>query len=319
MKKAVVLFNLGAPGCMGCVKPFLFNLFSDKAIIGLPNPLRYMIAKLISSKREKTAQDIYNLIGGGSPLLFNTRLQAAELEKQLNADSSADEYKVFVCMRYWHPMSRAVIQNITRWAPDEVVLLPLYPQFSTTTTASSFDDWERETKAQNVQFKTRKVDHYQTHPDYIRAHVDLLKKSYAEAEKSGKPRILFSAHGVPQKIIDKGDPYERHVNENAQAIMDAAAIDGADWVVCYQSKVGPLKWLEPSTEDEIRRAAADKVPLVIVPIAFISEHSETIVELDIEYKHIADELGLETYIRVPALGLHEDFIKALKDLTLNAK
>ncbi len=299
-KTAVVLFNLGGPDRPEAVKPFLFNLFNDPAIISLPNPFRFLIAKLISRKRTPTAQAIYHELGGGSPILPLTEKQAQALEKELGQG-----HKVFISMRYWHPMSDEVVEKVKEYQPDNIVLLPLYPQFSTTTTASSIQDWNRH----KLNIPTRVIGCYPLEEHFIDAHVELLKPY-----KDKNIRILFSAHGLPKKVIDAGDPYQWQVEQTAARILKKLAIENVDYQVCYQSKVGPLEWIGPSTDAEILRAGKEGKSVVIVPIAFVSEHSETLVELDIEYKKLAQECGVPEYYRVPALGEHPLFIQGLAAL-----
>ena len=317
---AVVLFNLGGPDRPESVEPFLFNLFNDPAIISLPWPLRPLLARLISRRRAPTARSIYNHIGGGSPLLELTRQQAEALESRLNLNSLGVETRVFVAMRYWHPLSDAVAREVRDFSPDGIVLLPLYPQYSTTTTASSLKDWDRAASAAGIgSVPSHAICCYPVHAALIRAQGALIAPAIAEAGGHGTPRVLFSAHGLPEKIVARGDPYAWQVERTAAAIVDALARPGLDWTVCYQSRVGPLKWIGPSTEHELQRAAADRVPVVVVPVAFVSEHSETLVELDIEYRQLAAKLGIPAYIRVPALGVVEDFIEALADLVTTAR
>lgn len=317
-KTAIILFNLGGPDELKAVKPFLFNLFYDPAIIGLPKPFRYLLAKFISSRRAAKARGIYSLMGGKSPILEQTNNQAIALEKILAEKKSSDEieYKVFVSMRYWHPMSDTVVRNVKNYAPDHIILLPLYPQFSTTTTGSSFTDWEMAANSISLTVPTTKICCYPTDWNFIVAHAKLIRDAYWKASENGKPRVLFSAHGLPEKIIAKGDPYQWQVEKTVAAIVQILSIEELDYSICYQSKVGRLKWITPSTENEIKRACDDKTPLLVVPVAFVSEHSETLVELDIEYRHLAQENGLNDYMRVPALGVEPLFIDALADLCL---
>lgn len=310
-KTAVVLFNLGGPDSLEAVQPFLFNLFNDKAIIRLPQPFRYLLAKFISITRTKKAIEIYKHMGGKSPLLENTLAQAKALEESLKHENA--DYKVFVAMRYWHPFTAAVATQVKEYKPDEIILLPLYPHYSTTTTQSSFKEWYRVAKGINVP--SQEIESYPLDDLYINAHVETLLPVYKEAEKYGAPRILFSAHSLPQKVIDAGDPYQEQTIQTAKAIIETFKAD-IDYQVCYQSRVGRLKWLEPTTEAEIKRAAADKVPVVVVPISFVSEHSETLVELDIDYKNLAENLGVPFYGRVPTLSCHPLFIQALKKKVL---
>lgn len=310
-KTAVVLFNLGGPDAPQAIQPFLFNLFNDPAIIGLPNPLRRMLASFISRRRAPKAAKIYDELGGKSPILENTEAQAAALETAL---SGHGQVKVFTCMRYWHPMSDAVAKQVADYAPDHIILLPLYPQYSTTTTGSSFKDWHRAAAAAGLRTPTTAVCCYPTQRDFITAHAQLVQTYVNEAARFGKPRVLFSAHGLPEKIIKRGDPYQWQVEATTRAIVQSLGLEDA--VNCYQSRVGPMKWIGPSTEAELKRAAADKVPVVLVPIAFVSEHSETLVELDIEYAELAYSHGLDHYYRVPTLSVQAHFIAAMADLCL---
>ncbi len=316
-KVAVVLFNLGGPDNLAAVKPFLFNLFYDRAIINLPNPFRFFLAKFISSKREKEAAKIYSLIGGKSPILEETEQQRLALEKQLNLQNDSKKYKVFIAMRYYKPYIADTHKQVLDFFPDEVVLLPLYPHFSTTTTGSSFVEWDK-LCGKESRFTTRKICCYYDNDLFIDAHVKKIEESYAKITDKKNIRILFSAHGLPQKIVDSGDPYQFQIKESCRLIVDQLGKKtdlNLDWQVCYQSKVGPLKWLTPSTKDELIRAGKERKSVIIVPISFVSEHSETLVELDIEYKHFAHENGIKDYFRVETLSLAENYIACLKDLS----
>lgn len=320
---AVVLFNLGGPDGPDAVEPFLFNLFKDPAIIGAPGPIRWALAKFISKRRAPLAREIYAHIGGKSPLLGLTNDQAQALDGALGKRFDDVEIKSFVSMRYWHPFSDEVVREVKAFDPEGIVLLPLYPQFSTTTTQSSFDDWARAAAAVGFVVPTKRVCCYPTQPGFVKAQAQLLNIAIAQARESGHPvRVLFSAHGLPKKIVDgKHDPYPDHVHLGAQAIARAMTELGGeieDWRVCYQSRVGPLEWIGPSTDDEIERAGREGQALVVLPIAFVSEHSETLVELDIEYKHLADAAGVKAYVRVPTVGTHDDFIGGLADAVVGA-
>lgn len=314
---AVVLCNLGGPDKPESVKPFLFNLFNDPAIIGLPNPFRWLLARLISSRREKEAQEIYSHIGGHSPILEHTKQQASVLERILNHEQDA-KFKTFIIMRYWHPRSREIIEQLKEFNPDGVIFLPLYPQFSTTTTRSSLREFADDLKKASLTLPMHVRCCYPTEQHFIHAHADLIRTHYEQAKAHGKPRILFSAHGLPQKIVDAGDPYQWQVEQSVAAICEQLDIEGLDSMTCYQSRVGPLKWLEPSTEVELKRAAQDGVPIVLVPIAFVSEHSETLVELDIQYRDMLKEYGDISYSRVPALQTHQRYMESLKQQCLEA-
>ena len=314
---AVVLFNLGGPDDQATVKPFLFNLFNDPAIIGLPGFARTPLARLISSRREKTAQANYALMGGGSPLLPETRKQAEALESLLNDRLDGDEAKVFVAMRYWRPLTEETAADVAVFGPDEIVLLPLYPQFSTTTSQSSLKLWH-ETYAGSGRSRT--VCCYPQGAGWIEAQVEAVRQKLTEA--GDRPvRILFSAHGIPESLIEKkGDPYQAQVEATVEAVVARLAVEGVgiDHGLCYQSRVGPMKWLGPSTPEALEQAARDGVGVVVVPIAFVSEHVETLVELDIEYGELAHRLGVAPYLRAPAVGAEPAFIGALADAVADA-
>ncbi|MCP4924083.1 MAG: ferrochelatase [bacterium] len=311
-RRAIVLFNLGGPLGPKDVKPFLYNLFSDPSILRIPGLVRPLLAWWISKKRTPEARKIYNHLGGGSPLLKNTQAQARALEKSFDTE---EDTKVFVCMRYWAPQAKEVVALVKDWNPDEVVLLPLYPQFSTTTTGSSFAQWRQEARRQGLAAPERAVGCYPTQKGWVRSLAFGLSEALKQTPEA---RILFSAHGLPLSIVNQGDPYPVHVEKTAQAVIASLGGVGVnlDWGVSYQSRVGPKKWLTPSTESEVVRAGRGKKSLIVVPVSFVSEHSETLVELDIEYRDLAEREGVPSYVRVPAVGLGKDFIGGLRDLVL---
>jgi ferrochelatase len=299
MKKAVILFNLGGPDSLGSVKPFLFNLFNDKYIINLPHPFRYLLAKYIAFKRTPFAQEIYKHLGNKSPIVEETEKQSAALKEVLGKD-----YEVFIAMRYWHPFIEEILPQINSGEFDEAILLPLYPQFSTTTSLSSINSC-----IDKISIPKKIICCYYNNPLFIEASVDLVKKHYEKANKLAKPILLFSAHSLPVSIIKKGDPYEFQMQESAKNIVEGLNIQDLEWEVCYQSKVGKQKWLEPNTEEVIKKYS-DR-PIVLLPIAFVSEHSETLVELDIEYGKLAKH-----FFRVPTVSTHPKFIQCLAELCL---
>ena len=314
-KTAVVLFNLGGPDRLDAVRPFLFNLFSDPAIINMPNPFRWLLAQFISRRREPIAKGIYTELGGGSPILGETKAQARALTDVLNASNKADcNYRVFVCMRYWHPMSIEVAAEVQYWKPDRVVLLPLYPHFSTATTASSIHDWNKRANQIGIEAETTTVCCYATNEGYVTAQAKKIRKVLSKVE--GSRIVLFSAHGLPKKIVDAGDPYQFQIEQTAEAVAKAVGLDPNSWMVCYQSRVGRLEWIGPSLDEALEIVSKTNRAAVIVPISFVSEHSETLVELDIEYKKLAEKNGCSFYKRVPALGIEENFIKGLTELVL---
>lgn len=317
MKYAVVLFNLGGPDRLDAVKPFLFNLFSDRAIINLPQPFRTILAWLISSRRHKAAQEIYRHLGGGSPLLANTQAQQFALQARLQEISPSDEMKVFVAMRYWHPLTDETVAAVKDFKPDRLLLLPLYPQFSTTTTGSSFGAWKAAAQKHRLCAPTTQICCYPTDEGFIDQMVENLQEALCDVTHQDV-RILFSAHGLPQKIVDAGDPYPIHVDMSVRAVVKKMGLADDQWRICYQSRVGPLRWLEPSTETEIRQAGEEKKGLIIVPIAFVSEHSETLYELDEEYAHLARTVGVPFFRRVQTAQVGSHFIRGLAALSMAA-
>ncbi|MBV8118958.1 MAG: ferrochelatase [Alphaproteobacteria bacterium] len=311
---AVVLMNLGGPDSLAAVEPFLINLFSDPAIIRLPWALRMPLARLIAHARARTARKIYSRLGGASPLLVNTRAQAEALERALGPD-----YRSFIAMRYWHPTSGEAAKAVAAWQPEEIVCLPLYPQLSTTTTSSSLAAWRRAAADLGIDRPTRVVCCYPDANGFIEAVVGLARPALERASEFAKPpRLLLTAHGLPKKIAETGDPYRNQVGLTARAIVAALARPGLDWQVCYQSRVGPLEWIGPATDGEVRRAGRDGVPVVMVPISFVSEHSETLVELDIDYREIAEKAGVPAYFRVATVGVERAFIDELAQAVVRA-
>ena len=319
MRRAVVLFNLGGPDSPEAVRPFLYNLFADKAIISLPALPRHLLAWLISRRRAPTARAIYAHLGGKSPIVEETQAQATALESLLRARQPDTDTRIFIAMRYWHPRAAAAAAEVKAWGADETILLPLYPQYSTTTTQSSLEEWQREAARAGLAARRKSICCYPTEPAFIRAHAESIAEHLRRLESEGiapqRIRLLFSAHGLPKQIIRKGDPYQAQVEATCAAVA-AALSSPPDWRICYQSRVGPLEWIGPSLDAALAETAAAGQGALVVPIAFVSEHSETLVELDIEYRKLAEELGLPFYRRVPALGTHPAFIECLADLVV---
>jgi len=313
-KIAIVLMNLGGPDKPESIYPFLLNLFRDPAILRVPPFIRPLLARIIAGARKKPATENYALLGGKSPLLELTIDQAHALEAalpELNA-------RCFIAMRYWHPFSEQAAREVMAWDPDEVVLLPLYPQYSTTTTGSSLTAWREAAVKIGLIKPTRAVCCYHSDPGFITAEAATVRSAYLQARAELDPaiplRVLFSAHGLPESIVKAGDPYQHQIERTAAAVTRAMDLPGLDVVVCYQSRATPQKWISPSTEEEIERAAHDKVALLVIPIAFVSEHSETLVELDVEYRDLALKHGVPGYFRVPAQNSDAGFIAALAAL-----
>jgi len=316
---AVVLFNLGGPDRPEAIKPFLLNLFSDPAILRVPFFVRPLLARIIARARVKPATENYALLGGKSPLLELTEDQARALEQAL------PEYdtRCFVAMRYWHPFAAQTVREVRDWDPDEIVLLPLYPQYSTTTTGSSLTDWRAEAAAAGLAKPVSSLCCYHDHPGFIAATAALVRRSYiaarADLPADTALRLLFSAHGLPETIIRNGDPYQYQVEQTVAAVIAALAIDGLDSSICYQSRVTPQVWIGPSTDTEVERAGRDKVAVLVVPIAFVSEHSEPLVELDVEYRELAHKAGVPAYFRAPAANSDPGFIVALAEMVHAAR
>ena len=311
-KRAVVLFNLGGPDRPEAIKPFLLNLFRDPAILRVPFFVRPLLARWIAWARVKPATENYSLLGGKSPLLELSERQARALE-----DTLSDGTKCFVAMRYWHPFSEETARAVKEFGPDEILLLPLYPQYSTTTTGSSLTAWREAAAQVGLVARTTALCCYPDDPGFSATTAALLRASLIEARANipdgVRTKVLFSAHGLPETIVARGDPYQDQVERSVAGVL-AALGEEVDWTICYQSRATPQKWISPSTDDEIRRAGTDGMALVVVPIAFVSDHSETLVELDIEYRELAEKAGVPAYFRVPVANDFPPFIAALADL-----
>ena len=315
-KVAIVLFNLGGPDKPESVKPFLVNLFSDPAILRVPFFVRPLLARLIAGRRLKPATAIYAILGGKSPLLELTQEQARALEAAVPGS------RCFIAMRYWRPFSEETARAVRAWDPDEIVLLPLYPQYSTTTTGSSLTAWRHAAAEAGLAKPTTALCCYHSDPGFLAATTRIVRRAYDEARAALPPatglRLLFSAHGLPETIVRQGDPYQFQVERSVAGIVRGLDIPGLDWTVCYQSRATPQKWIGPSTDDEVVRAARDKVAVLVVPVAFVSEHSETLVELDVEYRHLAEKEGVPGYFRAPTQNSDPAFIASLAELVESA-
>jgi ferrochelatase len=308
LKLAIVLFNLGGPDSPEAIEPFLKNLFSDPAVLTVPGFIRRPLAHFIARKRAPIARDIYAKIGGRSPILEQTLAQADVLEQAI----SEHETRAFIAMRCWKPFTHETAAAVAAFNPDHIVLLPLYPQFSTTTTGSSLAEWKRIAALTGIAAATTTICCYPDLDGFIAAEAGLIGETMAGARGDLSYRLLLSAHGLPKRVIARGDPYQDQVERTAAAIV--ARLGWDDVVICYQSRVGPVEWIGPATDAEIRRAGAEGKGIVIAPIAFVSEHSETLVELDIEYGKLARETGVPDYRRVPTVGTHSEFISGLAGL-----
>jgi ferrochelatase len=314
----VVLLQLGGPDSLESVEPFLFNLFSDPDIIDLPMAFlfRRPLAKLISSRRAGRVREYYRRIGGRSPILKLTNRQARALERELRQTIDA---RVFVAMRYWHPMTGEALRSLREEGINRVVLLPLYPQYSRTTTGSSVNEWNRALRRGGVgdlSFET--VDEYCEHPLYVQAIIHNIGIALARvpAPDRQKVHLVFSAHGTPVSLVESGDPYQQQILRTYRSVVRDGGF-GLEHHVCYQSKVGPQRWLEPSLVATVERLGSEGVShVIVVPIAFVSDHSETLYEINMEVRREARRCGIRYYDMSPALNTNPLFIRALADLVM---
>lgn len=314
-RTAVVLFQLGGPDSLEAIEPFLFNLFMDPDIIDFPLArfVRRPLAKFISSRRSRTVAVNYTAIGGRSPILELTQAQATALEAELNRRFPAS---VFIAMRYWNPSTEVAAREVHAGRFKEIILLPLYPQYSITTSGSSINEWNRQ--CQQIGLKDIPQDivhHFYDNPDYIDAIVENINAALPRfaGAPSGEVHLLFSAHGVPVSIIEKGDPYQKHIGATVRLVLERGGWSSPH-TLCYQSKVGPAQWLKPSLNETIDRFGAAGVKnVLVIPVAFLTDHIETLHEINIETRHRATALGISRFEMMPALNSHPKLIKALAD------
>ncbi len=312
----VLLLNLGGPDKIEDVRPFLFNLFSDPEIIRLPAKwMQKPLAWLISTLRAKKSQDNYLEIGGGSPLRKITEQQSKALEEKLKTENS--EVKVYIGMRYWYPFTEEAIAEIKQDNLQKLVILPLYPQFSISTSGSSFrvleEMWAQDPQLKKLEYTI--IPSWYNHQGYLQAMANLIATELDKHPQSEQVHIFFSAHGVPQSYVDEaGDPYQQEIEECTKLIMETLNRSN-DYTLAYQSRVGPVEWLQPYTEDALKELGTKGIKdILVVPISFVSEHIETLQEIDIEYREIAESAGIHNFMRVPALNTHPLFIESLADL-----
>jgi ferrochelatase len=313
-KIAVVLFQLGGPDSQAAVEPFLYNLFCDPDIINFPGAFlaRKLIAKLISTTRSKVVGQHYAEIGGGSPIRRLTEQQARALEAALKPHISA---RTIVAMRYWHPNTAEAIAALDSTSYDELVLLPLYPHYSFATTRSSLNEWNRQYKPTTP---VKIIDHFYDHPDYIAAVVERINTVLAEIKRPDEIHLVFSAHGLPLALVEKGDPYPKQIEETAQMVRELGAWPNPH-VLCYQSRVGPQKWLQPSLTTTIEQMAHNGIKrMLVIPISFLTEHIETLHEINVEAREEAESLGVTDFRMMPALNDSPLLIRALADLVLRS-
>jgi protoporphyrin/coproporphyrin ferrochelatase len=311
----IVLFQLGGPDTLEAIEPFLYNLFCDPDIIDFPFARigRKPLAKLISTTRARKVQHHYASIGGGSPIRRFTERQARALEVEL--EGRGVNARCFVAMRYWHPFTREAIEHLRAENCDEVVLLPLYPQYSSTTTGSSLNEWRR-LFCDDVP--VHKVSHFYQHMMYLDAVVEKIEEALSRFPVPEQAELVFSAHSVPVAVIEKGDPYQSHIEETVRLLMERGG-----WMnrhrLCYQSKVGASKWLQPSLHHTLHQLAAERVREVcVVPVAFVSDHVETLGEINHEAREEAQQLGITQFEMSAGLNDSGKFIQALGQIVVEA-
>lgn len=316
----VLLFNLGGPETLAEVRPFLFNLFADPDIIRLPwRALQKPLAWLIATQRQKKSRSYYEQIGGGSPLRRITEEQARALEGALA--SRGINARAYVGMRYWNPLIEEALDQIRRDQVDHLVVLPLYPQFSVSTTGSSLNHMYAIAKEVGYRLPEASVIcSWEADANYIEAMAAAAREELARFpdQDPSQTHILFSAHSVPVRYIDEGDPYLDHTKRTVELVMERLGVHRPH-TLSFQSKVGPVEWLTPATNETIPKLARDGVKqLMLIPVSFVSEHSETLYEMDILYRDLATQEGIPQYRRVPTMNCRPDFIDALASLVERA-
>jgi len=312
----VVLFQLGGPDTLEAIEPFLYNLFCDPDIIDFPFARlgRKPLAKLISSTRAHKVRHHYSTIGGGSPIRRNTERQAQALAAELEARGL--DARCFVAMRYWHPFTAEAVAALERAHCDEVVLLPLYPQYSSTTTGSSLNEWNRRFRGNGAP--VRLVTEFYRHEGYLDALVETIDSTLERFDVRSRPELIFSAHSVPLAVIERGDPYQRQIEETVALVMERGGWSNGHRL-CYQSKVGASRWLQPTLRGTLRQVAEERIEEVcVVPVSFVSDHVETLGEIDHEARQLAARLGIRRFEMTPGLNDSPAFIRALANLVLQA-
>ena len=305
MKRAILLMNMGGPNNLDEVEVFLNNMFNDKRIISAPKPLRMLIAKLITWQRKEEAKESYALLGGKSPLVGYTKKLISKLEQGLDAT-------VHMAMRYTPPYSSDTLQELKDI--DEIYAIPLYPHYSSTTTLSSIEDLEESIRKQGIKAKVKTLESYYRHPDYIASTVERIRETLG-GDNAEEFELVFSAHGLPKRVIEKGDAYQRHIKYNvyhARKALLQAGLHFHKTHLAYQSRLGPLEWIRPYLEDKLKSLKKKKV--ILYPIAFTIDNSETEFELEVEYREIAEELGFEEYRVSKAPNDHPSFVKCIANM-----
>ena len=309
---ALILLNMGGPDSLDAIEPFLYNLFSDRELIQLPLGaiLQKPFAKLISYFRSKKVRESYEYIGGCSPLLEWTQKQAAGISERLEKN-----FKPFVVMRYWHPRADEVLAQLKAQGIQKAVVLSMYPHYTGATTGSSVNDFRRFAARLYPELEYQLIEQWHDWPGYISALANRVAEGLDKFHELMRDdvRILFSAHALPQKFIDRGDPYQQQVETTAAMVMQL--VGDYRWSIAYQSRSGPVKWMTPGTDDEIIRLGSEgERSLLMVPISFVSDHIETLEEIDLQYRMLAEQHGIPHFFRAPSLNDNADFLTGMADL-----
>ncbi len=319
MKIAILLANMGGPDSLEAVEPYLVEIFSDPDIIDIPLPkfLRNPLVHWLAKKRAPKSRQIYEKLGGKTPLLQITEQQAVALQQALNSDSE-NQYQVFPAMRYWHPFMEEVWQKIVKQDFDQILVLSMYPFYSSTTSGSIFNELQRLLKKYNTSpTRVQFIDRFGSHPLFVQSMVEILKENLEQKESNEPQHVLFSAHSIPMKRINQGDPYFEEVKQAVDALRLHFSEEQVKFYLSFQSKIGPVEWLSPSTEDKIEELALQGIKrLLVFPLGFVADNSETVYEIGMLYRDLAQEKGIEEYRRIEALNVRPSFIEALKQIVL---
>ncbi len=315
---AVVLMQFGGPDSLDAVQPFLYNILNDADIIDIPfaKVLQPLFATVISRKRAREVREEYEEMGGKSPIVEITQKQSDALQAYFDANLGTGAVKIVVGMRYWNPLTEVAVKQLVGANIKDVVLLPLYAQYSRANAGSSYNEWDRVTKRLGARFNERRVKEYKAHSKYVAAFNQRINEALERFADPNDVFLLFSAHGTPVDFVTAGDPYSQHINDTVNAIMSARGNDHPHQLA-YQSKLGPKKWLEPSTTDSVVKLAKSGVKkMLVIPVAFVSDHIETVQELNVEERENAITNGVEQFEMTEGLNDSPMFIEALADIAL---
>ena len=313
-KVAVILFNQGYPESLEAVKPFLFNIFYDPAFLTVSNPLRWMMARSISKQCAPKARNIYRELANNSSINDETEKQRVKLEDHLN-NLSNDTFKCFTFMRYCAPLAKDILGDLKNYSPDEIIMFPLYPQYSITTTGSALIELNKQLTKAKFHVPFRVIKDYPENDFFIDTMADMINEKLKNIDQN-KYRLLLCAQSIPKKTIEAGDPYQTQVVRTASALLKKIEKENLDVVICYQRRLGPLDQIGPTIEDQIEKAAEDNKNIIIVPISHVSECPETLVELDFQYKEVAANAGIKDYVRINTVQDNDKFIVGLADLVM---